>query len=190
MRLVLYSLASDRRKAHGIANIGQNGVLTAFSDTAQAPNDAVYMEFERAHHNLPRYRLTQGCRMAIALTVGLLQSVDELVIIMHAGPGMLSVQGGVSGVTTLAGGAWSLDDVGVLLAGLTPTKVYFLCCNFGSPRINDLVPGYRVPDGPAYVASKTKSGTTMHALNEVAMATIGMPVLTNSFYQRHLPGTL
>ncbi|WP_284617536.1 hypothetical protein [Aquabacterium humicola] len=190
MRLVLYSMATDRRKAHGIANIGPNGVLNAFSDTAQAPNVALQMEFERTHPTRPRYRLTQGTRMAIALTVGLLQSVDELVIVMHAGPGMLAVDGGTTGTATLASGAWSLDDAGLLIHGLEPTAVYFLCCNFGRPRLDDLVPGYRVADGPGYLAALTRATMTMHAMNEAAMAAMGMPVLTTGFYQRHVPGTL
>ncbi len=189
MRLVLYSLPADMRKANGFANIvGQN--LGPFANHPNPPNLAIRMEFIRPDPQRPRYILDQGTRDLLMFEIGLLGTVEELVIIMHGAPGTLSVAGGVlvGAPQAIPNGSWSQDDCANLIAGLRPGRVFFVCCQFGRLRMNNLIPGYQSADGPLYIAQRTHVGTYLYSEVNNVLAVQGMPVLDPNYYARTTQG--
>lgn len=184
MRLVLYVLDADRRRANGIAATTSD-VFEGFRNDPGA-GTVIKMSFVPKPGAPGFFVLDEDTRMAFAAAVGLLSSCDEVVVMMHAGPARLSVQGATHGHATIATGSWSLHDARSMLSACAPTALYLLCCKFGKPRV--AVPGQNtITDGPAFLAARMPAGSTVFAMNENVMATVGMPVLRPTFYTRQVP---
>jgi hypothetical protein len=183
MRLVLYSLKGDERKALGIAKM--TGDIYRGPNGGNGDGITIHMSFSRAHATRKRYVLDDDTKMSIAGAVGLLDSIDEVVVLMHAAPGRLSPAGGVSGGLAIPeGSSWCLDDLRDLLRAWAPRRIYFLCCEFGKPRALNVIAGYQVADGPSYMAQGLKPGTEIFALTAVAMVVQQMPVLRATYYNK------
>ena len=184
MRLVLYVLDGDRRRANGIAATTSE----VFEEFRNDPGTGtvIKMSFVPKQGAAGFYVLDEDTRMAFAAAVGLLSSCDEVVVMMHAGPAKLSVQGATHGHTTIASGRWSLQDARGILSACAPKRLYLLCCQFG--KTLEAVPGQNtITDGPAFLAQRMPAGATVFAMNENVMATVGMPVLRPTFYTRRVP---
>jgi len=131
------------------------------------------------------YILDDDTRMAFVGTVGLISPYDEVVVMMHAGPARLSVQGANHGDAVIGAGRWSLLDARTILSACTPARLYFLCCQFGS-AVPPVLGQNTITDGPAFIAERMPTGATVCAMNENVMAIVGMPVLRPTFYTRRI----
>jgi len=183
MRLVLYTLDTDFRRANGIAAT----TTDIFNGPQNDPGagTVIKMSFIPVPNSATLYALDEDTRMAIALTVGLLSTCDEVVVIMHASPSRLSVQGAQNGNATLAAGYWSLNDAREVFRACAPSRLFFLCCKFG--RTLPVVHGQNnITDGAVYIQQRLPPGSRVFAMNENVMAMSGMPVLRPTFYTRQL----
>ncbi|WP_293933495.1 hypothetical protein [Iodobacter sp.] len=186
MRLVLYTLVTDKKKAERIAamtdDIYHIGGVAPTGDGC-----AVRMSFTKVGSS-SGYVLDEDSKMAIAASVGLLNSIDSVVFILHAYPGKLCPQGAHSsiGEITSTAAAWSLTNARNLLAIWGPSSVYFLCCEFGQIRPSGFAQHYVVPDGPLYIAQGLQAGVRIFALTEKVYIFDGMPVLRDSYYSRRI----
>lgn len=183
MRLVLYTLDSDKRRANGIAATASD-VFEAFRNDPGA-GTVIKMSFVPKQGAAGYYVLDEDTRMAIAATVGLMSPYDEVVVMMHAGPARLSVQGATHGDAVIGAGWWSLADARTILSACTPTRLYFMCCQFGS-TVPPTLGQNTITDGPAFIAQRMPTGATVCAMNENVMAIVGMPVLRPTFYTRRI----
>lgn len=183
MRLVLYTLATDLRRANGIAATPTD-VFQRFENNP-APGTVIKMSFVLSPGAVGIYVLDEGTRTALAATVGLLSTYDEIVIMMHASASRLSVQGATNQAgAQIATGRWSLADARTILSACAPTKLFFMCCQFGKVRV--ATPANPVTDGVTYIAQQMPTGTKLLAMNENVMAIAGMPVLRETFYTRRV----
>jgi hypothetical protein len=183
MRLVLYTLETDRRRANGIAATNSD-VFHEFRNDPGA-GTVIKMTFVPKPNAQGLYILDEDTRIAFASAVGLLSACDEVVVMMHAGAAKLSVQGASHGNVEIAGGRWSLHDARTMISACAPTRLFMLCCQFG--KVLEPVIGQDIiTDGPAFLAQRMPAGATVFAMNENVMAIGGMPVLRPNFYTRQV----
>jgi hypothetical protein len=183
MRLVLYALNDDLRRANGIAAMTTDVLMEYRNDPGTGT--VIKMSFMPKPGAQGHYILDEDTRMAIAATVGLLSPYDEVVVMMHAGPAKLSVQGATHGEAVIDAGRWALADARMIFSACTPARLYLLCCNFGSP-VPPILGQNTITDGPAYIAQRMPTGATVFAMNENVMIVREMPVLRPTFYTRRI----
>jgi len=185
MRIALYTLDTDKRKAETIASMTGDKYQLGKMDGGEGC--AVQMSFQKVG-KIENYRLDERTKCEIADSVGLLSAVDSVVFIMHAYPGKLCPQGAKCGNVNIAsnGAAWDLLELRTLLMAWGASSVYFLCCEFGAHRNRDLGEPFRVHDGPDFASQGLRAGTRIFAMEEKVFINSGMPVLSEGFYTRKL----